>query len=354
MYRVLIVIVLLLVSSVGQAQSTFETTTYRGVNCGVTLVEEDVKALADLGGNLIRLSFPSNPLMAIDPPYNFNEAAFAYLDSVLHWSDKYGIAVVIDPHRYPGTEHPWTMLGNDPFWQDFAWHEHTIRLWEYIAQRYAQRGDVIAGYDLLNEPGVPKPVKVGSPGDLNLLYAKLTEAIRQYDTQHTIILAAPRVMSAAGRGSYIQGIPTLELPNDEHLAVEFHMYEPQSFSHQGVNEPNANLVEYPGKIEEAMWNKEKIHAVYQPIREFQDQHPQVPLFLGEFSSPRWLGKMGNQYLEDIIQVTEQHNISWTYHAFREASVWNPEHSNTDAADTTRQATTPRLELLTRFFDQSEK
>ncbi|MGD1889724.1 MAG: glycoside hydrolase family 5 protein, partial [Cyclobacteriaceae bacterium] len=216
MYRILIIGTLLLVSFTLQAQTTFENTTYRGVNCGVTLVEEDVKALADLGGNLIRLSFPSNPLMDIEPPYDFNEDAFAYLDSVLHWSEKYGIGVVIDPHRYPGTEHQWTMLGSDPFWQDFAWHEHTIRLWEFIAQRYAQYSDVIAGYDLLNEPGVPKPVKEGSPGDLNLLYAKLTEVIRKYDTQHTIILAAPRVMNEAGRGSYIQGLPTLKLPDDEH------------------------------------------------------------------------------------------------------------------------------------------
>ena len=91
MYKVLIASILLLISFIGQAQSTFESTTYRGVNCGVTLVEEDVEALVDLGGNLIRLSFPSNPLMDIEPPYGFNAAAFAYLDSVLHWSEKYGI-----------------------------------------------------------------------------------------------------------------------------------------------------------------------------------------------------------------------------------------------------------------------
>ncbi|MEM8970227.1 MAG: cellulase family glycosylhydrolase [Bacteroidota bacterium] len=354
MYRILITCVLLLISIIGRAQSTFETTTYRGVNCGVNLVEEDVKALADLGGNLIRLSFPSNPLMNIEPPYDFNEEAFTYLDSVLHWSEKYGVGVVIDPHRYPGTEHQWTMLSSDPFWQDFAWHEHTIRLWEHIAQRYAKYSDVIAGYDLLNEPGVPKPIETGSPGDLNLLYAKLTEAIRKHDTQHTVILAAPRVMNAAGRGSYIQGLPTLKLPEDEHLVVEFHMYEPQVFSHQGVLKQDGDLVKYPGEIEGAMWNKEKVHAVYQPVRDFQKRYPQVPLFLGEFSCPRWLGEMGNKYLEDIIQVTEQHNISWTYHAFREASVWNPEHSNTDAADTTRKSTTPRLELLTRFFDRNDE
>ncbi len=131
------------------------------------------------------------------------------------------------------------------------------------------------------------------------------------------------------------------------------MYEPQAFSHQGVLKQDSDIVEYPGEIEGTRWNKEKIYAVYQPVRDFQQQYPQVPLFLGEFSCPRWLGEMGNQYLEDIIQVTEQHDISWTYHAFREASVWNAEHSNTDAADTTRQATTPRLELLTRLFERNE-
>ncbi len=320
---------------------------YRGVNAGVNLTEEDVKDAAALGINLIRLSFPSHPLMHIEPPYYFDEEAFAYLDSVLHWCEKYQIGVVIDPHRYPGTEHQWTMLGSDPFWKDFAWHNHALRLWGEIAHRYHDKGSVIAGYDLLNEPAPPEDTAEGTPADLNLIYQKMIDTIRYHDRQHAIILASPRIQTEAG-GSYIQGLSKLKLPEDDNLVVEIHVYEPMAFSHQNVWDSTVALVQYPGQINGALWNKEKIEKLFQSAVAFMEQH-NIPLFVGEFSSPRWTGKMGSEYLEDIIQICEESRIAWTYHAYREASIWDPEKSNIDREDDERKSSTPRLEMLKSYF-----
>ena len=73
---------------------------FRGANGGVALTEKDVADFAAIGGNLLRLSFPDRPLLGLQPPDDFDEQAFAHLERVL-----------VDPHRFPGTGHPYTMLG---------------------------------------------------------------------------------------------------------------------------------------------------------------------------------------------------------------------------------------------------
>uniref|UniRef100_UPI0035948C83 cellulase family glycosylhydrolase n=1 Tax=Pricia sp. TaxID=2268138 RepID=UPI0035948C83 len=81
---------------------------YRGVNVACTIQEEDVKDLAKSGANLMRLAMPICTFIEMEEPYGYNELAFKKFDSVLDWGEKYGVNVLIDPHRYPGTGHQWT------------------------------------------------------------------------------------------------------------------------------------------------------------------------------------------------------------------------------------------------------
>ncbi len=141
-----------------------------GVNVSVNITENDIAELSKWGVGHIRLSFPAEPLMNIKPPYEFNENSFEKLGNILDICEKYKIGVIIDPHKYPGTSHQWTMLGNDEFWIDFKWHEKVIEVWERIARVCAERGKVVAGYALLNEPALPYKRSINSPSDLNLLY----------------------------------------------------------------------------------------------------------------------------------------------------------------------------------------
>jgi hypothetical protein len=52
----------------------------------------------------------------------------------------------------------------------------------------------------------------------------------------------------------------------------------------------------------------------------------VPVFIGEFSVVRWAPVPdGANWLNDSIDLFEQNNWSWTYHAFREWPGWSLEH-----------------------------
>jgi endoglucanase len=326
----------------------------RGMTTGVDLTEADVAAFAATSGNLLRVGFPGRPLAAVDPPHAFDEGAFAYLERVLDWCEPRGVRVLVDPHRFPGTRHPWTMLGDDPFFADFRWHDEAARIWSEIAKRLARRGEVVAGYDLLNEPEVRIPMATGSPGDLNLLYERLIAAIRRYDRRHTIVLAAPRFVGADGSmRPYHEGLAHLRVPDDPNVVFETHTYDPMEFTHQGVSDPSDPFVPYPGTIGGVRWDRARVQAYHEPVAEFVRRTGRHVL-VGEFSCPRWTSAAGNAWLRDVIETAEENGWSWTYHAWREASVWDAERSNTDRADETRHSSTSRMELLEGFFARNPR
>lgn len=324
---------------------------YRGANTRPTLTGEDVRDFAASGGNLLRVTLNTRPLMDKAPPYAVNEENLALLDRLLDLFEKHGLRVVIDPHTTPGTEQTTTTSPNDRFWSDFAWHERLIGLWARIAARYAARGEVIAGYDLLNEPGLPNGGAKDTPADWNLLVRKLVKAIRAADGTHTIIIEPPTLRMPDGkRLNRLDGMEYLEAPPDANVVYSPHMYEPHEFTHQGVQGRPAPVA-YPGEIGRKKWDRAAMEAALAPVAKFQKKY-NVPIFMGEFSAPRWTGDSGNQYLRDVIEICEEHGWAWAYHSWREWEGWDAERSNTDRSDLARQVSTPRLELLKSFYRQN--
>lgn len=327
--------------------------TYRGVNVGCDITEVDVADLSATGANLMRLSMPVCTFMELEEPYAYRKEAFEVLDSVLNWAEKYDMSVLIDPHRYPGTLHRWTMLGNDPFWKEFKYHDLAIQLWDTLAQIGAKRGSVIAGYDLLNEPEVSPQMVVGSPGDINLLYSKLTKTIRKWDDVHTIVYALPRyyVASENKMYPYHKGIQLMAIPVDDNICLETHTYMPMAFTHQNIWEEGP-FIPYPSEIDSIYWNYDMLVKDQVELINFSKANPKVPILVGEFSCPRWTGQDGIRYLRDVIDISEQYGWSWAYHAYRENQVWDPEMPIDNRADSTRVVAAPRMVLLQSYFEKN--
>lgn len=127
---------------------------------------------------------------------------------------------------------------------------------------------------------------------------------------------------------------------------------PMAFSHQNIWEEGA-YVAYPTTVEGVTWNAAHLEQVQSDLIDFSKKHPDVPILIGEFSSPRWTGQDGLHYLTDVIELAEQHGWSWAYHAYRESHVWDPEMSITNRGDSVRRANAPRWELLKSYFARNE-
>lgn len=323
---------------------------YRGMTAQLNLTEQDIVDFAALGGNLLRVGFARQPLMRKDPPFDFDEDAFAKLDQILDWCEIHHIRVVIDPHTVPGTARNITTVPGDELWKDYRWHDLAIRLWSEIARREHHRGTVLAAYNLLNEPGVPTGFARSGPGSWNELELKLIAAVRQFDPDRPLIVEPPigRPSRFAGLVNRLEGMKYLTPPSDPHLVYSPHMYLPREFTHQGVVNNLPMGVQYPGIINGVLWNKERLRQSLEPALTFQKKY-NVPIYIGEFSAARWTGDSGVRYLRDLIDLFEEFGWSWTYHAWREAPVWDAEIAGTDEKDRLRTNDTPRLQLLREMF-----
>jgi len=133
------------------------------------------------------------------------------------------------------------------------------------------------------------------------------------------------------------------------VIYEGHMYQPGTFTHQGVHDNNSGVT-YPGIINGTYYDKKTLKGILQPVRDFQLRYD-VPIYVGDFSAIRWAPGAA-QYLSDCIELFEGYGWNWTYHAFREWSGWDVEYENgTSNKDTPKKAIvdTDRKKVLLKWF-----
>lgn len=154
------------------------------------LGEADIKAMAELGLNSVRLPINAVTLLEEEPGYVWNEDGFKMLDEVIDLCEKYKIYAILDLHAAPGGQSATACdggLDNIPhlYIDDESW-ERALAIWERLAQRYGERW-IVGGYDLLNEP-VSLPNHRYCVPKLAKFYDEAIARIRKYDTKHMFTL----------------------------------------------------------------------------------------------------------------------------------------------------------------------
>ncbi|HEX8235308.1 MAG TPA: cellulase family glycosylhydrolase [Abditibacteriaceae bacterium] len=320
----------------------------RGAMISPNATADDLRVLGkQWGANHVRWQltwggFPQSPADSAD------EAAYdAWLESVLKHVDELlplckelGIAVLIDLHTPPGGRNA---ANECRMFQEKKWQDKFLGVWDKIARRY-RGNETVWGYDLVNEP-----VEGTVPDDLmnwRALVEQTARRVRAIDAQHAIVVEP----APWGSPSSIEDFEPLPVSN---VVYSVHMYEPHQFTHQGVYSDPVG-VNYPGTINGRQWDKEQLRRVLQPVIEFQRDYG-VPIYIGEFSAIRWApDDSAYRYLKDAIDIFEENNWSWAYHAFREWNGWSVEHSG-NKADNERSATpTTREQLLRAWFAKNAK
>ncbi|MDR3111400.1 MAG: glycoside hydrolase family 5 protein [Planctomycetaceae bacterium] len=269
------------------------------------------------------------------------EGELVRLEKMMPLLEKYGVKVVIDVHTPPG--------GRDEtsdclLFKRKEYQEAFIANWIKIAKRFRGK-PAVWGYDLVNEPveGII-PDGVMNWRDLALVTAK---AIRQID-RDTPIIIEPAPWASPDALDWFEPFDKSEVDN---VIYSVHYYLPHSFTHQGVhNKPNG--IKYPGKIDGKDWNKEQIRQTLRPIIEFQKDYG-VTMYIGEFSAARWADGAAT-WLNDVIELLEENQWHWAYHAFRESDIWSIEHDNNPKNKQRSNVPTDREMLLRKWWELNAK
>jgi hypothetical protein len=321
----------------------------RGVMSPNSFRDEDLRVLGqEWKANLIRWQLTRNwgkpgtdrDLAEYD---RWLDGRLAELDQALPACARYGIKVVVDLHSPPGGR----LANNDvAMFSEPLYQDHFVAVWEMMARRY--RGNpAIWGYDLINEPTQVEPPPAGVADWLGT-QVRAAKAIRAIDPDRPIFIESCQWDSAAG----FRDLDPVDVPN---VIYQVHMYDPGSFTHQGVFAPAPEGgVVYPGVIDGRQVDKEALRQNLQPVRDFQLAY-NVHIYVGEFSAIRWApGDSAYQYLRDCIDLFEEYGWDWSYHAYREWDGWSVEHGP-DRNDRQPTATpTDRKRLLLEWFAKNAK
>lgn len=156
------------------------------------IAEDDFRKISQLGFNVIRLPIDRRLLEDDSRPYAYKQSGWAVMDRTLAWAERYHLYVVLDLHAAPGgqSEVPTAdpAQRKDLIWNSEQSRRRTVAMWQAIAARY-KNAEVVAGYDLLNEPGPPDGKALVE------MYRQLIGAIRSVDPTHMIILEGSRFAS---------------------------------------------------------------------------------------------------------------------------------------------------------------
>ncbi len=197
------------------------------------LGEPDIRRIADSGWNSIRLVMDYRDFVV--EPFNYNEANFILLDSLLSWCKKYAVFVILDMHLAPGIQNPHDFVvhrqATFEFWSKDEHQERFYSLWEKIAERYAPQ-TIVAGYDLLNE-GTPPTGK-----DYVRILSTTIKKIRSRDKHHILIIEEALLP---------EGGKELFLFPDKNTVYSVHFYYPSSFTLY-VTTTERVVLTYPGTM----------------------------------------------------------------------------------------------------------
>ncbi|QSI77041.1 glycoside hydrolase family 5 protein [Niveibacterium microcysteis] len=267
--------------------------------------EADYARLRDMGMNLVRFYLYYGTLEDDTAPFRYKQSGWDWLDRNVAWARAHGIYLILNLHVPQGG---FQSLGEGgALWSQPANQDRFVALWRAIAARYADE-PVIAGYDLLNEPVVPRGKQ-----QWQQLAQRTANAIREVDRRHSVIVE--RVNAVAGKWDNDAEMNFVTI-SDPNVVYTFHFYEPFAFTH--THAPWAGMA----RVEGGQWGPQRHAEITSGFKRYLDWGARkgVPLYLGEFGLIRAAfeaNRNGLGWAADMIDLAEAANLPWTWHSYHE-------------------------------------
>jgi endoglucanase len=248
------------------------------------------KMLQDSGFQTVRVNLHAFAFMKddgmLDPQW------LDTLDSVVDQATKAGLNVILDEHDYR-------------FCQDDAVQCRTklLSFWDQIGTRYKGAPKNVF-FEILNEPHGAL-----TPEIWNALLAEALTVMRKTNPQRNVIVGP------ANSNSF-RSLDTLSLPpDDHHLIVTVHYYDPFPFTHQGATWTTPSRKDMLG----VHWGNDAERAAierdFATIAAWGKAHDQ-PILLGEFGAYD-KGDMASRqaWTAAVARSAENEGFAWCYWQF---------------------------------------
>ena len=299
--------------------------------------EDDITVLAGWGATMARFQimrnwFKDDDCRDLEEYGRWIDSRLDNLEDVLRWAGERGMKICIDLHSPPGGKRPGDRAMNMFFEEKYA--DAFVETWKRIAARF-KGNPAVYGYDLVNEPNQKTP----APFSYWELQRRAAEAVRAIDPDTPIIVES----NLSDAPSAFRYLSPLAMDN---VIYQVHCYRPGDYTHQGVR---GNPVGAIWPDPEKGRDREYLRRALQPVRDFQLRH-RARIYVGEFSASSYATGAEN-YLRDCIDLFEEYGWDWTYHAFREADVWNVEKELNDDGKYVPSTDNPRKRALLEGFSR---
>ncbi|OQX88650.1 hypothetical protein B6D60_01640 [candidate division KSB1 bacterium 4484_87] len=285
--------------------------------------QQDINNLAAMGANYVNVSHPG--LFTEQPPYVLDPDIQQNLDDLLDKIYQADMFAVICFRTGPGRSEFTFFWGEDGDWfdssyyNDQVWQSQTAQdawaqMWAYAAGRYKNHPAVV-GYDLMVEPNANEvwfdlwdqdqfyQQYAGTLYDWNQLFPRITNAIRQVDSETPVLVG--------GMGySSVDWLPYIVPSADNRTIYTVHQYAPHVYTHQ---EPPLDKT-YPGFFD-TDWNGTKenfnqawLQNLFATIDDFCVQTDRE-VAINEFGAMRWEPGVAD-FMDDEMDLMEQRGMNY--------------------------------------------
>lgn len=259
---------------------------------GLTIKDEFFPLIKKAGFDSVRLPVKWSAHAAAKPPYTIDAAFFNRIDHLLDQAEKAKLNVVLNVHHFDE-------LDKDPDGQA----ERLAGLWAQIGERYKDRPAFLY-FELNNEPHDKLDDK-----KWNAVLPKGLAAVRKTNPTRPVVVGP-----AFWNG--IWALPKLTLPDDQHLIVTVHCYNPHEFTHQGASWAGDKVK----AIKDREWTGSD--AEMKALRKELDQAAawgkanKRPIYLGEFGTFEKVPPASRvKWTAAVAREGEARGFSWAYWEF---------------------------------------
>lgn len=251
-----------------------------------TITSADFPRLHAAGFDRVRLLVSWDRNASTTPPYTIKDGFLDRVAAITEQARAAGLSVQLDWHDDD-------RIHQDPLGQ----RDRFVAIWGQIAQRFAGASADLT-FELLNEPNGDR----WTPELLNDTYRAALAAIRPTNPTRLVWLNGPDWSSREGLASW-------QPPNDPHIGVSVHFYEPWAMTHDGVEGFPAEVPRFT-RTWGTQADRAELRAAVAEIAAWGKAH-NVPLQIGEFGVvPTRPQRERTAWLAAVARETRAQGLGW--------------------------------------------